>query len=74
MTKTLHAARFLLTGPLILLLLVVLNSMTSAGPLVGPLGGPRIGIAWLISLFRVLRALAIAGGLAALGALLLRRR
>ena len=73
MTKTLHAARFLLTGPLILLLLVVLNWMTSPGHWWVQWPALGIGIAWIISLFRVLRAIVIAGGLAALGALLLRR-
>jgi len=72
-TKTLHAARFLLTGPLILLLLVVLNWMTSPGHWWVQWPALGIGIAWIISLFRVLRAIVIAGGLAALGALLLRR-
>ena len=32
-----------------------------------------IGIAWVVSLFRVIRAVIIAGGLAALGAYLLSR-
>jgi len=32
-----------------------------------------IGIAWLISLFRVMRAMLLAGGLAALGAYVARR-
>ena len=66
MNKTLRAARFLFVGPLVLGLLVVVNLMTSPGhwwikwPALG------IGIAWVISLLRVFRALVLVGGIAAL--------
>jgi hypothetical protein len=66
MLKTWRAARFLFVGPLVLLLLVVINLTTSQGvwwikwPAIG------IGIAWVISLLRVIRAMIIIGGLAAL--------
>ena len=70
---TLRAVKFLFMGPLILAFLFVINLMTSPGhwwiqwPALG------IGIAWIISLFKVIRALAVAGGLAALAALLASR-
>jgi hypothetical protein len=70
MMKTYRAAKFLVTGPLVLGLLFVINLLVSPGhwwiqwPALG------IGIAWVISLFRVVRAAIIVGGLAALGALL----
>lgn len=68
--RTLRAVKFLFMGPVILAFLFVINLMTSPGhwwiqwPALG------IGIAWVISLFRVLRALVLAGGLAALAAVL----
>ena len=70
MMKTYRAAKFLVTGPLVLGLLFVINLLTSPGhwwiqwPAIG------IGFAWVISFFRVVRAAIIVGGLAALGALL----
>jgi hypothetical protein len=73
-TKTLRAARFLFTGPLILLLLVVVNWMTSPGHWWVQWAALGIGIAWLISLFRVLRAIVLAGGLVALATMFARRR
>ena len=66
MSKTLRAAKFLFVGPLVLLLLAIINFMTTPGlwwvkwPALG------IGIAWFISLLRVARALVLVGGLAAL--------
>ena len=60
-------------GPVILAFLFVINLMTSPGhwwiqwPALG------IGIAWVLSLFRVIRAVMLAGGLAALAALLASR-
>lgn len=71
--KTIRAAKFLITGPLVLGVLVIINMMTSPGywwvkwPALG------IGIAWLISLVRVLGALVVLGGVAALMAYLFRR-
>lgn len=61
-----RALKFLFVGPLILGLLFVINLLTSPGhwwiqwPALG------IGIAWVINFFRVLRAVLIVGGLAAL--------
>lgn len=73
MRRTLHSFRFLFAGPLILLLLVVINWMTSPGHWWVQWPALGIGIAWVISLFRVLRALVLAGGAAALGAYLFNR-
>ena len=71
--RTLRAVKFLFMGPVILAFLFVINLLTSPGhwwiqwPALG------IGIAWVISLFRVIRALVLAGGLAALAAILANR-
>ena len=68
------AFKFLFVGPLILGFLFVINMMTSPGhwwiqwPALG------IGIAWFLSLFRVLAALVIAGGLTAFVAYMSNRR
>jgi hypothetical protein len=73
MIRTLRSLKFLFTAPLILLLLVVINWVTSPGewwikwPAIG------LGIAWVIALLRVMRAVVLVGGLAALGAWLMRR-
>ena len=73
MTKTLNSLGFLVKGPLILAFLFVINLMTSPGHwwVVWPALG--IGIAWVFSLLRVIRALVIVGGLAGLVAYLNRR-
>lgn len=74
MIKTLHSLKFLVTGPLILGLLFVINVMTSPGEWWVQWAALGIGIAWVISLLRVLRAVIVAGGLAALGVYLMNRR
>jgi hypothetical protein len=74
MLKTLEAVKFLFVGPLVLLLLLFINLMTSPGFWWWQWAALGIGIAWLISLLRVIRALVLVGGLAALGAYLARRR
>ena len=68
--KTMRAVRFLFMGPLILLLLVVINAMTSPGHWWVQWAALGIGIAWFISLLRVLRLMLVLGGLAALVAYL----
>lgn len=73
MMKTIRAAKFLVTGPLVLLLLVVINYLTSPGHWWVQWAALGIGIAWVISLARVLRAMVILGGLAALLAYLRHR-
>ena len=58
--------KFLFTGPLILLVCLVVDLMTSPGLTWFKWAALGIGIAWFISLGRVIAAAAVAGGLAAL--------
>ena len=74
MSRTLHSLKFLFMGPLILAFLFVINLMTSPGHWWVQWAALGIGIAWVISLFRVIRAVIIAGGLAALGAYFLNKQ
>ena len=74
MTRTLHSLKFLFMGPLILAFLFVINLMTSPGHWWVQWAALGIGIAWVISLMRVIRAVIIAGGLAALGAYFLNKQ
>jgi hypothetical protein len=57
-------------GPLILVFLFVVNLMTSPGEWWVQWAALGIGFAWVINLFRVLRAIAVIGGLAGLAALM----
>ena len=66
MWRTLRAARFLFAGPVILVFLVIINVMTSPGHWWVQWAALGIGIAWVISLLRVIRAAILLGGLAAL--------
>ena len=70
MRKTLAAVKFLFVGPAIVALLVVINLMTSPGQWWFQWAALGIGIAWVISLFRVIMALVVAGGLAGLAAMI----
>ena len=72
--RTLRSIRFLFTAPLILALLVVINWMTSPGEWWVQWAALGIGIAWVLALFRVMRAIVVIGGLAALGAWFLNRQ
>ncbi len=72
--KTLHAVKFLFMGPVILVFLFIINLMTSPGHWWVQWAALGIGIAWVINLFRVIRAVLLAGGVAALGAYLASRR
>jgi len=74
MTDTLRAVKFLFTAPLILLLLVVINWMTSPGHWWVQWAALGLGIAWFISLLKVIRGVILAGGLAALGTYLYNRQ
>ena len=74
MFRTLRAVRFLFTGPLILMMLVVINLMTYHGRWWVQWAALGIGIAWVLCLFRVLRALVVVGGIAALGSYLWGKR
>ncbi len=71
---TFRAVKFLFIAPLIIVMLVVVNLMTWSGEWWVQWAAFGIGIAWVISLFKVIRAVAVAGGLAALGAYLLSRQ
>jgi hypothetical protein len=73
MIRTLRSVRFLFTAPFILALLVVINWATSPGHWWVQWAALGIGIAWVIALFRVMRAIVLVGGLAALGAWLAQR-
>jgi hypothetical protein len=64
---------FLFKAPLILVMLFVINLMTSPGHWWVQWAALGIGIAWFFALFRVLRAVIVAGGLAALGIYLFNR-
>lgn len=74
MVKTMKALKFLFVGPLILAMLIVINLMTSPGEWWVQWAALGIGIAWFVSLLRVLRAVVLAGGLAALLAYIASRR
>lgn len=71
--KTLRAVKFLFVGPMVLALLVVINLMTSPGHWWVQWAALGIGIAWVVSALRVLRAVIILGGIAALVAYLRNR-
>jgi len=64
--KTFRAIRFLITGPMILGMLFFINLVTSPGHWWVQYAAFGIGIAWLISLMRVIRSVIVVGGLAAL--------
>ncbi len=66
MFRTLRAVRFLFMGPVILALLVVVNVVTSPGRWWVQWAALGIGLVWVISLLRVLWALIVLGGVAAL--------
>jgi hypothetical protein len=72
--KTARAVGFLFKAPLILLFLLVINWMTFSGEWWVKWTALGIGIAWVFSLIHVLRAVILAGGLAALAAYLGSRR
>jgi hypothetical protein len=71
---TLRAVKFLFIAPLIVVMLVVINLMTWSGEWWVQWAAFGIGIAWVISLFKVIRAVVVAGGLAALGAFLMNKQ
>jgi hypothetical protein len=61
-------------GPFILAFLFLINVMTWNGQWWVQWAALGIGIAWIINLFKVIRAVVLAGGLAAVGAYLLKSR
>ena len=74
MKETLDSLKFLVTGPIILAFLFVINWMTSPGDWWVQWAALGIGIAWVISLVRVLFAAAVVGGIAVLVAKLTKGR
>ena len=74
MPGVMRSVKFLFKAPLILAFLFVINLMTSPGHWWVQWPALGLGIAWVISLFRVTRALILAGGLAALAAVVMRKR
>jgi hypothetical protein len=70
---TFRALRFLVVGPLVLVLLIVVNLIASPGHWWVQWAALGIGLAWVVSLLRVLRAALLIGGLAALVTYLRRR-
>jgi len=66
MWRTWRAFKFLFTGPIILVFLVIVNAMTSPGHWWVQWAALGIGVVWVLSLFRVLRMMILLGGLAAL--------
>ena len=64
--RTLRAIRFLFMGPIILGILFLVNWFTTPGNWWVQWAALGIGIAWFISLFRVIAALVVAGGITAL--------
>ena len=73
MIGTLRAVKFLFMAPLILMFLFVINLMTSPGQWWVQWAALGLGIAWFVNLLKVIRAVIIAGGVAAIGAVLLNR-
>lgn len=71
---TLRAAKFVVKAPFILAFLFVINLLTSPGHWWVQWPALGMGIAWIFSLMRVARAVLVAGGLAALAAIVMRRR
>lgn len=74
MVHTLGSIKFLFMAPFIVAFLFVINLMTWSGDWWVQWAALGIGIAWIINLFKVMRAILLAGGLAAIGALLLKNR
>lgn len=66
MRGTIQAFKFLFIGPLIIAFLAIINLMTSPGDWWVQWPALGIGLAWFICLFRVLAAVVVAGGVAAL--------
>ena len=70
MRKTVRAVKFLFIGPLALAICFVVDLLTSPGVWWVQWAALGIGIAWVVSLFQVIKAAIVVGGLAALIAML----
>jgi hypothetical protein len=64
--RTWRAFKFLIKGPIILAVLFIINAVTSPHHWWVQWAALGIGIAWILSLLRVIRTLLLVGGLAAL--------
>ena len=62
------SVKFLFMAPLLVAFLFAINLMTWQGHWWVQWAALGLGIAWVINLFKVIRLVAVAGGLAALGA------
>ena len=71
--RTMKSVGFLIKAPFILVMLFVINLVTSPGHWWVQWAALGIGIAWFFALLRVMRAVILAGGLAALGIYLFNR-
>ena len=69
----LRRVKFLITAPFIVLMLFVINVMTSPGEWWVQWAALGIGIAWVINFFKLIRDIAVLGGLAAFSVYLLNR-
>lgn len=69
----LRRVKFLITAPFIVLMLFVINVMTSPGEWWVQWAALGLGIAWVINLFKLIRDVVLLGGLAAFGAYLFNR-
>ena len=71
--RLVRSVGFLFKAPLIVLFLFIVNLMTSPGHWWFQWPALGLGIAWVMSLFRVVRAVLVLGGLAGLTAYLNRQ-
>jgi len=71
--RTMKSLAFLIKAPFILVVLFVINLVTSPGHWWVQWAALGIGIAWFFALLRVIRGVILAGGLAALGIYLFNR-
>ena len=68
-----QSLKFLFIAPLLIVFLFFVNLMTSPGEWWVQWAALGLGLAWVINLFRVIRAVVLLGGLAAFVAYLNRR-
>ena len=73
MRHTFHALGFLVKAPIIIVVLFIINLMTSPGHWWVQWAALGIGIAWFLNLLRVIRTVVVLGGLAGLAAYLSRQ-
>lgn len=74
MLGPLRRVKFLIVAPFIVLMLAVINLVTSPGQWWVQWAALGIGIAWVVNLFKLMRDIVVLGGLAAFGAYLFNRR